>query len=133
MTGRKYQACTDSYGYGFNGKENDNDAGEGIQDYGMRIYDGRLGRFLSVDPLKKKYPYYTPYQFAGNMPIRYIDLDGLEPTNNPKAPGANENRAKVEVSLIETKAAINDAKDNFCLRGRCPHRTLHCEPRLAQE
>jgi hypothetical protein len=33
---------------------------------------------LSVDPLTKGYPFYTPYQFAGNNPIWAIDLDGLE-------------------------------------------------------
>ena len=44
----------------------------------MRIYDGRLGRFLSVDPLAEDYPYYTPYQFAGNSPIELIDIDGAE-------------------------------------------------------
>ncbi len=49
------------------------------QDYGMRIYDPRLGRFLSIDPLTKDYPWYTPYQFAGNTPIQAIDLDGAEP------------------------------------------------------
>ncbi|HET9057781.1 MAG TPA: RHS repeat-associated core domain-containing protein [Chitinophagaceae bacterium] len=66
--------------YGFNGKENDNEVkGEGNQqDYGMRIYDPRLGRFLSVDPLSQSFPWYTPYQFAGNKPIAFIDLDGLE-------------------------------------------------------
>jgi len=60
-----------SYRYGFNGKENDNEVkGEGNQqDYGMRIYDPRLGRFLSVDPLTSDYPWFTPYQFSGNMPI----------------------------------------------------------------
>ena len=80
MPGRKYLAGSGSYRYGFNGKENDNDVkGQGNQlDYGMRIYDPRLGRFLSVDPLGQSYPWYTPYQFAGNMPIAFIDLDGLE-------------------------------------------------------
>ena len=79
QAGRKYSA-TDSYRYGFNGKENDNEVkGEGNQqDYGMRIYDPRLGRFLSVDPLQKDYPELTPYQFASNTPIQAIDLDGLE-------------------------------------------------------
>ncbi len=53
--------------------------GEGNQqDYGMRIYDPRLGKFLSVDPITKKFPELTPYQFASNTPIRAIDLDGLE-------------------------------------------------------
>ncbi|HEY9259743.1 RHS repeat-associated core domain-containing protein, partial [Chitinophaga sp.] len=74
---------TGGYRYGFNGKENDNEVkGEGNQqDYGMRIYDPRLGRFLSVDPLSPKYPWYTPYQFAGNNPIKFIDMDGLEPAS----------------------------------------------------
>ncbi len=47
-------------------------------DYGFRIYNPRLGRFLSVDPLTKDYPFYTPYQFSGNKPIWAKDLDGKE-------------------------------------------------------
>lgn len=47
-------------------------------DYGMRMYDPRVGRFYSVDPLTGKYPELSPYQFASNTPIQAIDLDGLE-------------------------------------------------------
>ena len=67
MPGRKFAATSD-YRYGFNGKENDKDISEGGQDYGMRIYDSRLGRFLSEDPLTEKYPMLTPYQFSSNTP-----------------------------------------------------------------
>jgi RHS repeat-associated protein len=68
------------YRFGFNGKENDNEiGGEGsLQDYGMRVYDSRVGKFLSSDPLFEDYPWYSPYSFAGNNPIWAIDLDGLE-------------------------------------------------------
>jgi len=53
--------------------------GEGNQqDYGMRIYDPRAGRFLSVDPLTKDYPWNSTYAYAENDPIKFIDLDGLE-------------------------------------------------------
>jgi len=76
MPGRNYSS--NLYRYGFNGKENDKDISEGVQDYGMRIYDTKLGRFLSVDPLMKEYPELTPYQFASNTPIQGIDLDGEE-------------------------------------------------------
>jgi len=71
---------SNSYRYGFNGKENDNEVkGEGNQqDYGMRVYDPRSGRFLSVDPLSKSYPMLTPYQYASNSPIACVDIDGLE-------------------------------------------------------
>lgn len=44
----------------------------------MRIYDPRLGKFLSVDPITQKYPELTPYQFASNRPIDGIDQDDLE-------------------------------------------------------
>lgn len=78
MPGRKFSSL--NYRYGFNGKENDNDVkGQGNQqDYGMRIYDPRLGKFLSVDPLTKAYPTLTPYQFASNSVIAGVDLDGME-------------------------------------------------------
>ncbi|NJN78025.1 MAG: hypothetical protein HC803_06540 [Saprospiraceae bacterium] len=77
MAGRKYNQGT--YRYGFNGKEEDKEWGsQMIQDYGFRIYNPTIGKFLSVDPLSSSYPWYTPYQFAGNMPIWVVDLDGLE-------------------------------------------------------
>jgi RHS repeat-associated protein len=50
----------------------------GDQDYGMRISNSNLGRFLSVDPLSRDYPFLTPYQFASNRPIDGVDLDGQE-------------------------------------------------------
>ncbi len=79
MPGRKFSASSSGYRYGFNGKEQDKDLhGLTAYDYGFRIYNPAIGRFLSVDPLTKEYPWYTPYQFAGNKPIIAIDLDGLE-------------------------------------------------------
>jgi RHS repeat-associated protein len=77
--GRQYTAGV-NYRYGFNGKENDNEVkGTGNeQDYGMRIYDPRGGRFLSVDPITSSYPMLTPYQFASNRPIDGTDIDGKE-------------------------------------------------------
>jgi len=72
--------ASNPYRYGFNGKENDGDVkGDGNQiDYDKRIYDPRVGRFYSIDPLQTKFPFYSPYQFAGNTPIQAIDLDGAE-------------------------------------------------------
>lgn len=70
----------EDYRYGFNSKENDDEI-KGVgnhQDYGMRMYDPRIGRFFSVDPVFKDYPFLTPYQFSSNTPIQAIDLDGAE-------------------------------------------------------
>jgi RHS repeat-associated protein len=68
------------YRFGFNGKEKDDkgEFGNTHYDYGFRIYNPAIAKFLSVDPLTSSYPWYTPYQFAGDKPIWAIDLDGLE-------------------------------------------------------
>lgn len=77
------------YKFGYNGKLRDDElyGAHKFQDYGMRKYNPMLARFVSVDPLTRKYPELTPYQFAGNTPIQAVDLDGLEPwyTNEPVA------------------------------------------------
>ena len=57
------------YRFGFNGKEADtnNEWGGGTHyDYGFRIYNPSIARFLSVDPLSPDYPSWTPYAFAMN-------------------------------------------------------------------
>jgi RHS repeat-associated protein len=79
MEGRGQQ--TKTYRYGFNGAENDNEiSGTGnSQDHKYRSYDPRLGRYKSIDPMTIQYPFYTPYQYAGNTPIMAIDLEGLQP------------------------------------------------------
>ena len=86
--------------YGFNGKMKDNEVeGEGdVYDYGARMYDSRLGRFLSVDPLTKKFPMLTPYQFASNSPIDGTDLDGKE-HYKVKATDLGDGATQIVVSL----------------------------------
>jgi RHS repeat-associated protein len=77
------QVCNgdkDRYRFGFNGMEKDNElkgVGNSL-DFNFRIYDSRLGRFLSVDPIAKQYPWNSTYAFAENRPIDGIDLEGLE-------------------------------------------------------
>jgi len=68
------------YRYGFNGMEKDHELkGEGNSlDFGARIYDSRLGRWMSVDPLIAKYPSWNPYCFALNNPTFYYDKDGRD-------------------------------------------------------
>ncbi|MBS1563616.1 MAG: hypothetical protein JST39_04470 [Bacteroidetes bacterium] len=79
MPGRDTSTGT-GYRYGFNGKEKDDEVkGKGNQiDYGARTYDPRTGKFFSIDPLVKKYPELTPYQFASDKPTSSNDYDGAE-------------------------------------------------------
>jgi len=78
MPGRKYSQSSLTYRYGFNGKEKASEITSDDYDFGERIYDGRLGRWLSVDPLEGKNVSWTPYVFCGNNPIVFVDPDGRD-------------------------------------------------------
>jgi RHS repeat-associated protein len=73
---------TSDYRYGFGGQEMDNEIkGEGNSyNYTFRHYDPRLMRLFAADPLESQFAWWSPYQYAGNSPILYQDLEGLEPT-----------------------------------------------------
>jgi RHS repeat-associated protein len=69
------------YCFAFNGKEKDDEVygstGTSL-DFGARLYDPRVGRWLCEDPLSPKYPQWTPYSFTFDNPIAYFDSDGRE-------------------------------------------------------
>lgn len=68
------------YRFGFNGKEKVDEVygHDNAYDFGARLYDPRLGRWLAVDPLFAKYPDLSPYNFVANMPTIAIDPDGKD-------------------------------------------------------
>lgn len=77
MTNEQWSTMNE-YRFGFNGMEKDDEAkGAGNSyDFGARIYDSRLGRFYSLDPLMNMQPFISPYSFAWNQPIWAIDANG---------------------------------------------------------
>ena len=62
--------------YQYNGKELNTDLGLNWMDYGARWYDPSVGRFTSVDRFAEKYSFQTPYAYAANDPIKFIDVNG---------------------------------------------------------
>ncbi|MDQ3535978.1 MAG: hypothetical protein M3421_10175 [Bacteroidota bacterium] len=71
--------------------------GGSTYDYGFRIYNPSIAKFLSVDPLANKYPHLSPYAFVAGNPVNFIDEDGLEPIDprTGKPISLNLNRAAV--------------------------------------
>jgi RHS repeat-associated protein len=119
---------TSGYRYGFSGKENDNEIkGDGNSiDFGDRVYDPRIGRWLSVDPLQQKYASYSTYNYALNSPVLVIDPVGQDVgvsiTRNPNGGGTIVYSSTIyvggpgcspkdQVKMLTTNWGF--AKDNF--------------------
>ena len=62
--------------YKYNGKELDRKGGLGWYDYGARMYDAALGRFMKTDRFSEKYVSLSPYQYGANNPVNNIDVNG---------------------------------------------------------
>jgi len=76
LPGRSYNAHT--YRHGFTGHEKESDLAEGIYTTEYRLYDARVGRWLSVDPLFEKYVGMSPYNYCMLNPVVMVDPDGRE-------------------------------------------------------
>ncbi|MCB9236126.1 MAG: hypothetical protein H6581_31045 [Bacteroidia bacterium] len=101
MPGRNQSS--DSYRYGFNGMEKDDEVkGTGNSyDFGARLLDVRLGRWLSVDPYWKKYMPISTYHFTLNKPIVFKDNNGKEVTDADGKPIAVTFKPETNVLLIK--------------------------------
>jgi len=103
MTLPKRHGSTDVYRYGFQGQEKDDEVkGQGNSyNYKYRMHDPRIGRFFATDPLEPNYPWNSPYAFAENDLIRFMDLEGLE-----KARSEEENNV-FKAQWLKIKATLS--------------------------
>lgn len=95
----------------YNGKEVQDELNLGWIDYGARMYMPDLGRWSTIDPLGFKFANYTPYNYAIDNPVVFIDPNGMESYKYDWDSQKYVNSSGEEVSWSEVEKSLNDKPD----------------------
>jgi RHS repeat-associated protein len=111
ISNRSWSDASRTYRYGFNGKEKDFETASDNYDFGARIYDARLGRWLSLDPLMSYYAEISPFAYANCNPIFFIDPDGMRVI--PKSSFKKSAYYKFYKSLIKNNSVYKNLLSKY--------------------
>jgi RHS repeat-associated protein len=109
----------------YNGKELDRMHGLNLYDYSARQMEPALGRFTTMDPMCEKYYEWSPYAYAGNNPMKYVDPTGmmmdwyldLHKGQIEHQPGSDDRFNQAKIRLAEDDAKVSEIEDALTEKG----------------